>query len=156
MAGSWNCACRAASLAKVLAESRTFDNIIFFPTYLPRGANSADPCAPAGTNRAYAIAVDDGRPEIDRNRDGETTTEDRYAPLATAGIAPEFSLLMTRAQPGQGGQGNGPLGGRALTCLVGVEVVQGGVHERRRAGTHLLAPARGQVTAPCVHDRVLH
>ncbi len=110
---------------KVLAESRTFDNIIFFPTYLPRGTNSADPCAPAGTNRAYAIAVADGRPEIDRNRDGETTTEDRYAPLATTGIAPEFSLLITKAQPGQEGQGNGPLGGRALTCLVGVEVVQG-------------------------------
>jgi type IV pilus assembly protein PilY1 len=110
---------------KVLAESRTFDNIIFFPTYLPRGTNSADPCAPAGTNRAYAIAVADGRPEIDRNRDGQTTTADRYAPLATTGIAPEFSLLITKAQPGQGGQGSGPLGGRALTCLVGVEVVQG-------------------------------
>jgi type IV pilus assembly protein PilY1 len=110
---------------KVLAESRTFDNIIFFPTYLPRGASNSDPCAPAGTNRAYAISVDDGRPEIDRNRDGETTTEDRYAPLATTGIAPEFSLLMTKAQPGQGGNQGGPLGGRALTCLVGVEVVQG-------------------------------
>jgi len=109
---------------KVLAESRTFDNIIFFPTYLPRGTAAADPCAPAGTNRAYAIAIDDGRPVIDRNRDGLTTTEDRYAPLATTGIAPEFSLLMTRSQPGAGGQG-GTLGGRALTCLVGVEVVQG-------------------------------
>jgi type IV pilus assembly protein PilY1 len=110
---------------KVLAESRTFDNIIFFPTYLPRGTGvGADPCAPAGTNRAYAIAIDDGRPVIDRNRDGQTTTEDRYAPLATTGIAPEFSLLMTRATAGGGGQG-GTLGGRALTCLVGVEVVQG-------------------------------
>ncbi|HKE44535.1 MAG TPA: PilC/PilY family type IV pilus protein [Steroidobacteraceae bacterium] len=110
---------------KVLAESRTFDNIIFFPTYLPRGAGAgADPCAPAGTNRAYAIAIDDGRPVIDRNRDGQTTTEDRYAPLATTGIAPEFSLLMTRQTQAGGGQG-GPLGGRALTCLVGVEVVQG-------------------------------
>jgi len=109
---------------KVLAESRTFNNIIFFPTYLPRGSAGADPCAPAGSNRAYAVAIDDGRPVIDRNRDGQTTTEDRYAPLATTGIAPEFSLLMTRAQQGSGGQG-GMLGGRALTCLVGVEVVQG-------------------------------
>ena len=87
-----------------------------------------------------------GGPEIDRNRDGETTTEDRYAPLATTGIAPEFSLLITRAQPGQGGGQGGPLGGRALT----LSGWRGGrtrrLHERRRAGTHLLASTGGQVS----------
>lgn len=87
---------------KVLAESRTFNNIVFFPTYLPAGAVTSDPCAPTGNNRAYAVSVDDGRPVIDINRDQEITLEDRYARLAQGGIAPEITFLF----PGQVGDGD--------------------------------------------------
>jgi type IV pilus assembly protein PilY1 len=111
---------------KVLAESRTFNNVIFFPTYLPGGIAGSDPCAPAGTNRAYAVSVNDGRPVIDINRDNQTTPEDRYTRLAQGGIAPEFTFLFPgRVEGDDGGEGGGPLGGLPVRCMVGVEIVNG-------------------------------
>jgi type IV pilus assembly protein PilY1 len=111
---------------KVLAESRTFNNVIFFPTYLPSGTAEANPCAPAGSNRGYAVSVFDGRPVIDINRDNQTTTEDRYAQLAQGGIAPEFTFLF----PGQVEEGGEPgeetpVGRPPVRCAVGVEIVNG-------------------------------
>jgi type IV pilus assembly protein PilY1 len=111
---------------KVLAESRTFNNVIFFPTYLPGGVAGSDPCAPAGTNRAYAVSVNDGRPVIDINRDNQTTTEDRYSRLAQGGIAPEFTFLFPgRVDGDQGGGEGGPFGRLPIRCAVGVEIVNG-------------------------------
>jgi type IV pilus assembly protein PilY1 len=112
---------------KVLAESRTFNNVIFFPTYLPDGTAGSDPCAPAGTNRAYAVSVNDGRPVIDINRDNQTTTEDRYSRLAQGGIAPEFTFLFPgRAEgDGEGEPGEQPLARLPVRCAVGVEIVNG-------------------------------
>jgi type IV pilus assembly protein PilY1 len=111
---------------KVLAESRTFNNVIFFPTYLPSGTAGSDPCAPAGTNRAYAVSVNDGRPVIDINRDNQTTPEDRYSRLAQGGIAPEFTFFFpgrVDGDPDPGGE-PGP-GGLPVRCAVGVEIVNG-------------------------------
>jgi type IV pilus assembly protein PilY1 len=112
---------------KVLAESRTFNNVIFFPTYLPGGTAGSDPCAPAGTNRAYAVSVNDGRPVIDINRDSQTTTEDRYSRLAQGGIAPEFTFLFPGVveDDGDGEPGEGPLSRLPVRCAVGVEIVNG-------------------------------
>jgi type IV pilus assembly protein PilY1 len=111
---------------KVLAESRTFNNVIFFPTYLPSGTAGSDPCAPAGTNRAYAVSVADGRPVIDINRDNQTTPEDRYTRLAQGGIAPEFTFLFPgRVDDGQTPGGGQPTGRLPIRCAVGVEIVNG-------------------------------
>jgi hypothetical protein len=100
--------------------------VIFFPTYLPGGGAGSDPCAPAGTNRAYAVSVNDGRPVIDINRDNQTTTEDRYSRLAQGGIAPEFTFLFPgRVDGGQGGGEGGPFGRLPIRCAVGVEIVNG-------------------------------
>lgn len=110
---------------KVLAESRTFNNVIFFPTYLPRGTAETDPCAPAGSNRAYAVSVSDGRPVIDINRDNMTTPEDRYTRLVQGGIAPEFTFLFPGRVEGEGEEGEPPIGGPPVRCAVGVEIIDG-------------------------------
>jgi type IV pilus assembly protein PilY1 len=69
---------------KVLAESRTFNNQVFFTTFEPgagAGGNVTN-CAPAlGTNRLYTISVFNGAPV--NNLDGSLatdpyTTADRY------------------------------------------------------------------------------
>jgi type IV pilus assembly protein PilY1 len=110
---------------KVLAESRTFNNVIFFPTYLPRGTAESDPCAPAGANRAYAVSVSDGRPVIDINRDNQTTPEDRYTRLVQGGIAPEFTFLFPGRVVDGGEEGEPPIGRPPVRCAVGVEIIDG-------------------------------
>lgn len=108
---------------KVLAESRTFDNTVFFPTYLPTGT-STDPCAPAGSNRVYSVRVDDGSPVRDINRDGEIESVDRYTDLVGNTIVSEVTFLLTgELGNGGGGEESSPAayclaGGRALdACL---------------------------------------
>ena len=108
---------------KVLAESRTFNNSIFFPTYIPNSGAIADACAPAaGKNRVYVISAYDGSPVIeqdgvisdtDGDGDADLTVEDRYSDLAQSGIAPETVMLF----PGGGG-GQDP-----VVCLNGAEVL---------------------------------
>lgn len=108
---------------KVLAESRTFNNSIFFPTYLPNQAVAANVCTPAaGSNRIYVISAYDGAPVIeqdgvisdpDSDGDADLTVEDRYSDLAQSGIAPETVMLF----PG-GGDGTDP-----VVCLNGAEVL---------------------------------
>ena len=110
---------------KVLAESRTFNNVIFFPTYLPGGAAGSDPCAPAGSNRAYAVSVNDGRPVIDINRDNLTTPEDRYTRLAQGGIAPEFTFLFPGRLDEDEGEPGEEVARLPVRCAVGVEIVNG-------------------------------
>jgi type IV pilus assembly protein PilY1 len=108
---------------KVLAESRTFNNSIFFPTYLPNEVASANQCTPAaGRNRVYVISAYDGSPVIeqdgvisdpDNDGDADLTVDDRYTDLAQSGIAPETVMLF----PGGGG-GTDP-----VVCLNGAEVL---------------------------------
>jgi type IV pilus assembly protein PilY1 len=108
---------------KVLAESRTFNNTIFFPTYLPNETAADNVCSPAaGSNRVYVISAFDGSPVIDQDGvitdndgDGEPdlTLDDRYSDLSQSGIAPETVMLF----PGGGG-GQDP-----VVCLNGAEVL---------------------------------
>lgn len=108
---------------KVLAESRTFNNTIFFPTYIPNSGAVVNACAPAaGTNRVYVISAYDGSPVIeqdgvisdpDNDGDADLTVADRYSDLAQSGIAPETVMLF----PGGGG-GQDP-----VVCLNGAEVL---------------------------------
>ncbi len=109
---------------KVLAESRTFNNAIFFPTYIPNSASTANTCGPAaGSNRVYVISAHDGSPvteqdgvisDPDNDGDADLTVEDRYSDLAQSGIAPETVMLF----PGSGAGGQDP-----VVCLNGAEVL---------------------------------
>jgi type IV pilus assembly protein PilY1 len=80
---------------KVLSESRTFADTVFFTTFTP-GAN-VNPCQPGqGLNKLYAVSVVDGRPV--NNLDGvgsddDLTVDDRVQDLAMGGIAPEIVFL---------------------------------------------------------------
>ncbi len=108
---------------KVLAESRTFNNSIFFPTYIPN-TGTLEACEPPeGNNRVYVVSAFDGSPVIeqdgvatDSNNDGypDLTVDDRYSDLDQSGIAPETVMLF----PGGGG-GTDP-----VICLNGVEVLE--------------------------------
>jgi type IV pilus assembly protein PilY1 len=113
---------------KVLAESRTFNNTIFFPTYLPNnGVTTA--CQPAaGRNRVYIVSAYDAAPVLeqdgvatDANGDGtaELTIQDRYSPLDQSGIAPETIMLFPGGGAGAGGGG----GTDPVVCLNGAEVL---------------------------------
>jgi Tfp pilus tip-associated adhesin PilY1 len=114
---------------KVLAESRTFNNVVFFPTYLPEVRSGS--CAPIGSNRVYAVNIDNGAPVLDINRDGQTTITDRYTDIAQGGIAPEVSFLFPRQLPGPttppppGGPFPPGSGGRPVLCAVGLEILSG-------------------------------
>jgi type IV pilus assembly protein PilY1 len=80
---------------KVLAESRTFADTVYFTTFTP-GANT-NPCLPgAGLNKLYAVNVVDGSPVNNMDgvgQDNNLTVEDRVRSLAQGGIAPEIVFL---------------------------------------------------------------
>jgi type IV pilus assembly protein PilY1 len=81
---------------KVLVESRTLDNKVFFTTYLP-SANSANSCsaaAGAGTNRVYVVSALDAAPVIEQDGDvSNLGLNDRFTNLNQGGIAPEVVFL---------------------------------------------------------------
>lgn len=66
---------------KVLAESRTFNNQIFFTTFTPGGGSNTN-CEPTlGTNRLYIVSLFNGAPvtNLDGSADStDLTTTDRY------------------------------------------------------------------------------
>jgi type IV pilus assembly protein PilY1 len=80
---------------KVLSESRTFADTVFFTTFTP-GAN-VNPCQPGqGLNKLYAVSVVDGRPVNNLDgvgSDSDLTVDDRVQDLAMGGIAPEIVFL---------------------------------------------------------------
>jgi len=80
---------------KVLSESRTFSDTVFFTTYTPSG--NANACLPGrGLNKLYAVNVKDGRPVVNLDgvgSDQPLTLEDRVRNLAQGGIAPEIVFL---------------------------------------------------------------
>jgi type IV pilus assembly protein PilY1 len=111
---------------KILAESRTFNNVVLFPSYLPLEGTPG--CGPMGGNRVYSVSVDDGQPVLDVNDDGVITETDRYRTLIQGGIAPEVSFIFPRPAPGDGsgdgGSGGGSAGaGSVPVCLSGLEVL---------------------------------
>ena len=80
---------------KVLSESRTFADTVYFTTFTP-GANT-NPCQPgAGLNKLYAVNVVDGSPVNNMDgvgQDTDLTVDDRVRSLAQGGIAPEIVFL---------------------------------------------------------------
>lgn len=81
---------------KVLAEATTVNNVILFTTFQPLEAVSGDPCYPANVNRAYAMAVDSGKPALDFNDDGVVDNEDLSVELSQSGIVGEISVALIR------------------------------------------------------------
>lgn len=114
---------------KVLAEATTIDGTVLFTTYQPNAGAAADPCLPAsGTNRAYALKADNGRPAVDFNDDAVIDAADVSTQLVQSGIAGEVTLALesgiSREPDGAAlPEGTDPLGRRGL-CVVGVEVLR--------------------------------
>lgn len=138
---------------KVLAESRTFNNTIFFPTYLPNASASPNSCSPAaGRNRVYVVKAIDGAPVLDLDGDGgddgvsgdpdgdgnpNYATNDRFTGLDQGGIAPETIMLFPGRNDAADDDGDGilngddddddgdgdPDGDDPVVCLNGAEVL---------------------------------
>ncbi|MEE8108868.1 MAG: hypothetical protein V3T36_06915 [Gammaproteobacteria bacterium] len=79
---------------KVLAESRTFDNKIFFTTFSPQ-AGATGCSLSTGVNRLYAVNAVNASPFTDLDQDGNLNLDidDRTRTLKTGGIAPEVVFL---------------------------------------------------------------
>ncbi|MEE8463819.1 MAG: hypothetical protein V3S53_03440 [Gammaproteobacteria bacterium] len=106
---------------KVLAESRTFDNKIFFTTFSPQGSGTA--CAlSTGLNRLYAVNAVNASPFTDLDQDGDINLDidDRSRTLKTGGIAPEVVFLFPSPD-----DPNNCVGNQCTPdpeCIVGLEV----------------------------------
>ena len=100
---------------KVLSSSLTVDNIINFTTYVPPVSQVSACSVSIGSGRVYSVDVFYGDPVDATNAaDGSVDNTDRYVILATPGIPPRVSGLITEANP------NG------ITELVGLEVIDDG------------------------------
>ncbi len=76
---------------KVLGESVTLANTVFFSSFTPL-TNTASCVTSAGVNRLYQVSVIDARPQTNFDEsvnDTPLTTSDRSVALRQAGIAPE-------------------------------------------------------------------
>ncbi|WP_152558891.1 hypothetical protein [Endozoicomonas numazuensis] len=100
---------------KVMTESTTYNEIIFFNTYLPSTGYS-NSCTPAvGTGRAYSVALRNANPVREIEDDVPTfITEDgkRYGELANTGIPSKTTIIL-------------PNGKNGVIC-VGAECIKGG------------------------------
>lgn len=106
---------------KVLAEARTFGNVVFFPTFTPDVNGLAASCTPRqGTNRLLTVNLVDGSPLVAANRDvgvDPPTTDERERVLAQGGISPEAVFLFPSPPAGCVGEACRP----PPRCLVGLE-----------------------------------
>ena len=105
---------------KVLAESRTFENKIFFTTYSPTVISTdGTPCgAQVGVNRLYVVSAFDAAPV--NNFDGDianVTVDDRSRALAQGSIAPEVVFVFPTPDPSCTTRNCAP----PPQCLVGLE-----------------------------------
>jgi type IV pilus assembly protein PilY1 len=82
---------------KIVSESRTFDNTVFFTSFTPGG--NGDACVAAGgLNRLYAVSVRDGAPlaNLDGSEDDDAlTAEDRIRELNQGGMAPDPAFFFS-------------------------------------------------------------
>jgi len=115
---------------KVLAESRTFANKVFFPTYTPVRRESTDACAPKfGLNKLYVVNACNAGPEI--NWEDQTLPPDSVSDisktLAQGSIAPEVTFIFPSPEDENCvGRDCAP----PPICLVGLESCGTGVRNR--------------------------
>lgn len=84
---------------KVIEKSITFNNAVFFTTYVPPGSSTNVCEAAAGGAKFYGMKIVDGNPYVDTNYDGSLTEVDRSFKLAGSGIAPPPQVLITPTGP---------------------------------------------------------
>jgi type IV pilus assembly protein PilY1 len=82
---------------KVLAESATFDDTVYFVSFEPQAASS-DPCqAGLAVNRLYRVSILNGDPVVNTDEldpdDPEAADEARVTDLEQGGIAPKPTFL---------------------------------------------------------------
>ncbi len=85
---------------KVLAEALTANGVILFTTWQPAIADG-EACAASGTNRIYAIRLEDGAAALDLNDDADVTTEDLFSTLEQDAIAggPRIEIVRPGVPP---------------------------------------------------------
>jgi type IV pilus assembly protein PilY1 len=86
---------------KVLAESRTFANGVYFTSYAPENREAGDCGTYVGINRLYVVNACNAAPI--NNFDGETgatSVDDRSLKLAQGSIAPEVVFIFPTPPPG--------------------------------------------------------
>ena len=86
---------------KVLANSVTFDDDVFFVTFSPE-ANLADVCQPSnGKNFLYRVSVENGDPVVNNldTLDPLDADDERVTQLAQGGIAPTPAFLFPAPDP---------------------------------------------------------
>jgi type IV pilus assembly protein PilY1 len=114
----------AFSGEKVLAETVTFQNIVYVPSYEP--GSSGDVCAPpTGTNRLYAVSAVNGADDrvwLGEVPAGEADPSDRIVDVKQGGIAPPVVFIFPQ---GEEGQRNSP-----PKCLVGLAECGQGIQTR--------------------------
>lgn len=103
-AKGWRMGMVVSTGEKIVSESRTFNNTVYFDSFTP-GSNG-NICTPAGgLNRLYEVSVIDGRPvtNLDTNQDpnnpnNNLTLTDRFRSLKQGGLAPEPVFLFPQDQ----------------------------------------------------------
>ncbi len=105
---------------KVLAESRTFQENVFFTTYSPRETGTiGDTCGiKFGVNKLYVVNAVDARPEYNYDAQTGESKEDRSKELAQGSIAPEVVFIFPT--PDSDPNNPNPPAPPPL-CLVGLE-----------------------------------
>ncbi len=112
---------------KALAESRTFQNSIYFTTYAPSDRNQSLECGIAvGVSKLWVVSAINARPVInyDTSTDGVSSLSDRNKDLAQGAIAPEVVFVFPTPDsslPGVTPPAVPPV------CLVGLESCGGGI-----------------------------
>lgn len=112
---------------KALAESRTFQNAIYFTTYAPRERNQSVECGLAvGVSKLWVVSAVNARPifNYDAATEGASSLTDRNKDLAQGAIAPEVVFVFPtpdNSLPGQIPPAVPPV------CLVGLESCGGGI-----------------------------
>ncbi len=112
---------------KVLAESRTFNNSVYFTSYVPRQRNQTVECGLAvGVSKLYVVSAINAKPifNYDATTDGVSSISDRDKDLAQGAIAPEVVFVFPTPDnqiPGQQPPAVPPV------CLVGLESCGGGM-----------------------------
>jgi type IV pilus assembly protein PilY1 len=114
---------------KALAESRTFQNAVYFTTYEPRNSQATPDddlvCAPRiGVNRLYVLRVADAGAAI--NLDIFTEGLERSKELSQGSIAPEVVFVFPTPPPNPNNP-NAPVPAVPPVCLVGVENCGSGI-----------------------------
>ena len=87
---------------KVLSDSITFDNEVFFVSFSPDSSGAATCSAGGGTNTLYRVSVINGDPIVNNldTLDPADSDDARRSALAQGGIAPSPNILFPSPDPG--------------------------------------------------------